>query len=64
MVRSCNIYWRDAKSKSLSIEKAGKAFVAKEGSDRLRVFWLGQESAEAVAWLDKATKESSDESVD
>ena len=54
MVKSCNIYWRDAQSKGFPIERVGKAYVAKEGLDRLRVFWLGQEVAEAVTWLESA----------
>ena len=48
MPRSPNIYWQDAISKGLTIIKVGRALVALQDADRLRVYWHGQEAEHAI----------------
>ena len=47
-----NIYYQDAISQGLWIIKVGKAYVAKQGVDRLRVFWHGTETQNAITALE------------
>tara|TARA_Y100001938_G_scaffold20746_2_gene26398 strand:- start:2673 stop:2852 length:180 start_codon:yes stop_codon:yes gene_type:complete len=47
-----NIYWKEAMTLDLTIERVGAAFVALKGTERHRVFWHGNESKQATKWLD------------
>ena len=61
MIGASNIYGSDARDESLPIFRVGKAYVAKRGNARLRIFWLGSDTKSAVAWLEAVAQQETKE---